>query len=212
MSWWLKAHRASLLAAIIAALGALAWLAASGRVLGGSIASPVKAGSAVPLALWLPLGVVASLCWSCSVDDVLNARTVAVRADRLLLTGFVAATTATAIAALLPAAVTAPSITGGVARNIVGLIGIAMIVRPRLGSAGASAAVAGYLAVAALLGAGPSGGAAWWAWPVAQRLDPWGAVAASVLFAIGLAVTSGRLPGSRPGGWSVPCGSPRPAP
>lgn len=193
MTWWLKAHRAGPLAAITIALGALAWLAASGRAFGGSVASPVKAGSAVPLALWLPLGVVAALCWSCSVDDALNARAVAVRPNRLLLTGFVAATAATAIAVLVPAATAAPSMTFGVARNIAGLIGLAMILRPRLGTAGASACVAGYLAVAALLGAEPSGAAAWWAWPVAQHLDPWGALAASGLLAMGLAVTSGWL-------------------
>lgn len=195
MRWWLKAHQTGPLAAVIVGLGCFTWLAASGRALGGSVASPVKAGSAVPIILWLPLAIVAALCWACSVDDLASARAVSIRSNRLLLTGFIAATMALAAAAVAPAAFSAPLLTAGVVRNIVGLVGLATILRPRIGAPAASATTAGYVAIAALLGAEPDGHAAWWAWPTAQHLDSWGPIAAGTLFAAGLATTA--LPTSR---------------
>ncbi len=191
MRWWLRAHRTGPLIGIIAGLGCLALAAASGLALDGSVTSPVNAGSAVPLILWLPLTVIAALCWACSIDDSLHSRAIAVRPNRLLLTGFVLAAVITSVAALIPAAVLEPGLMACAARNTIGLTGLAMIVRPRVGAAGASAASAGYLATAALLGAEPGGSAAWWAWPVAQRLDPWGVLVATALLLGGLTTTTG---------------------
>ena len=182
MRWWLRAHRAGALLGMVVGLGCFAWVSASGLAFDGSIASPVRAGSAVPLALWLPLGLVAALCWSSSVDDTSGARGVAKRSNSLLLVGFVVAVVVTSLAALIPAMVDAPQLMTAVARNIVGLVGLAMLAQRRLGAAGASAVTAAYLVIAALLGARTGGSAAWWAWPVAERLDAWGVfVAVSLL-------------------------------
>jgi len=62
------------------------------------------------------------------------------------------------------------------------------------GAAAASAIVSAYFVAAALLGAGPDGSAAWWAWPVAD-LGPVDAATAFALLAAGLAVTA--RPGTR---------------
>lgn len=189
MIWWLEAHRAGPLAGVTAGLGLVAWLAASGRVLGGSIASPVAAGSAIPLVLVLPLGIVAALCWACSTDDAIGARAVAVRPNGFLLASYAAVAVFLAVVALVPSALSAPALTAAIARNVVGLVGFALIVRARVGAAGASGLTAAYLAVAAALGAGPAGGAAWWAWPVAHHVGGCDGATAAVLLVVGLART-----------------------
>ncbi len=191
MRWWLRAHRAGPVGAVVVGLGALAWASASGRFLDGAVGSPVRPGSAVPISLWLPLTLVAVLCWACSIDATTSPRSVGLRRNGTLLVGYTSATVALAAASLVPAAVVAPSAVGGVGRNVVGLVGLAMILLPRLGSGGAAAATAGYLTVAALVGAGPRGTATWWAWPVAGRVEPWGLAAAVLLWIGGLLVLRG---------------------
>lgn len=190
MRWWLQAHRASTVAAVAIGLGMAAWLAASGSAIQGAMASPIAAGSAIPIALWLPLAFVATLCWSCSIDDERSARTIAIRSDRPLLAGFVATAVALALLALLPALATQADPSAAITRNAAGLTGLAPLARLRVGGAGASAITAAYLALAALLGARPQGAAAWWAWPVAEPVDAWGAGVAVALLVLGLLATA----------------------
>jgi hypothetical protein len=94
-----------------------------------------------------------------------------------------------ALLALLPALATDPGPSAAVARNVIGLTGLALLVRHHVGAAGASATAAAHLALAALLGARPQGEAAWWAYPVAEAVDPWGAGVAVALLLLGLTVT-----------------------
>lgn len=190
MRWWLRAHRTGTVVAVAVGLGALTWLAASGTAIEGTIASPIAAGSAVPIALWLPLAFVATLCWSCSIDDERSGRTIAIRSDRRLLAGFVAAAVGLALLALVPALATQADPSAAIARNAAGLTGLALLARLRLGSTGASAITAAYLALAALLGARPHGAAAWWAWPVAEPVDAWGVGVAAALLLVGLLATA----------------------
>ncbi len=187
MSWWLRAHRAGPLAAMLVAFGAVVWASNVRGAAGGRVPSPIRAGVATPLALWFPLGIVVAVCWACSIDEGRSGRSVTVRSNALLLAAFVVAVVSSAVLALVPMALDAPTLAAAVARNVVGLTGMALVLRRWAGGSGAAALTAGYLALAASLGAQPGGGASWWAFPVADRLGPGDAAIAALVFLAGMA-------------------------
>lgn len=194
MTWWLRAHQAHLPITAVVGVCIVAWLAAGGAALDGAIASPVKVGVAVPMVLWAPIAVVAAVCGALSVDDGRPDRSVTVRSNDALTAGFVVTILAVLLLGLLPAVVLVGSDPASVGRNAVGLVGLALLLRRRFGGGAATAIVAGYFVACALLGAEPDGGAAWWAWPVAD-LGPVDTIIAIVLIAAGLA--NGATAGTR---------------
>ncbi|MCU1371649.1 MAG: hypothetical protein JWO77_2843 [Ilumatobacteraceae bacterium] len=198
MSWWLRAHRAHLPVITAVAGSFMAWLAGAGVALDATVGSPLKVGVAVPVVLWWPVAVVGSVCASLAVDDGRLERGMTARANGQLEAWFVAAVVAGAGAGLVPAALVQTSAALAVARTTAGLVGLALVLRRRFGSDGAAVVVAAYFVTCALLGAGPDGDAAWWAWPVAE-LDLVDTALAAGLLALGLTVTAARpgMPGPR---------------
>ncbi|MET9293662.1 hypothetical protein [Streptomyces sp. NPDC003077] len=71
------------------------------------------------------------------------------------------------------------------ARNSVGFLGTALVVRPLLGAGIASVCVAALPLVCAAAGHRPGGGAQPWAWPIHEATSYWGAAEAAALFLLG---------------------------
>jgi hypothetical protein len=197
MRWWLRVHRTAPLALVLVAFGALAWASTSRGALGGRVPSPIRAGVATPVALWLPLGVMAAVCWACSVDEGRPDRSVTVRSNSRLLAGFVVAAVVSSVLVLAPTALGAPALAAAVARNVVGLVGVAMVLRRWIGGSAATAFTVGYLAIAASLGAQFGGGASWWAFPVSERVGAGDLAPAALAFAAGLAALAVAAPTRR---------------
>ncbi len=194
MTWWLRAHRIHLPVLAVVIGCAVAWLAEVRIAFEGAVASPFRAGVAVPLVLWWPVVVAGAVCASLSVDDGRPVRVTTVRSNGRLSAGLSAGTVVGTFVGFLPV-LWAQGLSGlAPARDVAGLVGLALLLRCLVGAAAASAIVSAYFVAAALLGAGPDGSAAWWAWPVAD-LGPVDAATAFALLAAGLAVTA--RPGTR---------------
>jgi hypothetical protein len=197
--WWLRAHRLGAMAVTLAMFGFGVWGARAGWFLSGSVASPMRPGSVLPVAFTMPMAVVAVLCWGLAIDELPGPWTRSPRSNRHLAAAYALAVTFAGVVALGPAAALEPGGVAPVARNLVGLIGVALVVRRRVGGTGASVMVAAYLVTAALFGARPDGQGAWWAWTVVTGVHVADACIALGCFAAGIIATAHGT-AERPGG------------
>ena len=186
MTWWLRAHRFGEVVAALAVVGVTAWASVSGRFLGVGVPGLAHAGAVTPLSLWLPLAVVAELCRALQPDEGSSRPGDRRRSNELLLLAYCVVVAAVVGLLLLPAAAADAALGLSVARNGLGLIGLALIGRRWLGGLAASAGVAGDVVLTALAGSRPGGSAAGWAWPASAAPTTGTLAAAAGCLVVGL--------------------------
>ncbi|RFU86052.1 hypothetical protein DY218_14190 [Streptomyces triticagri] len=194
MIWWLRAH------AVTAWVTGLVVCFAAAPVLAGSsvptLAMFSGVSGSIPVPLVLPVMPACLLlyglgCTSASGGSSHAASvrsTAAWRAGAVVCTGVVAVVVALGEAAWLDF-----PLGFAVARNLLGYLGVGLIVRQLLGVQYSAIAVAAVPLLCALIGPGPGGRPHGWMWP-AQGSGEWSAaLAAVVLFGVGMLATL-RLP------------------
>ncbi|KUL35424.1 hypothetical protein ADL22_27385 [Streptomyces sp. NRRL F-4489] len=182
MIWWLKAKNApAVAAATLAVYGAAVWLRQE------AIPVPALVGASGRLLITEILGVVPVALLVHGIDrgdafiEEVARRRAGLRNAALCL-GFAALTTVLGATAHLlwdrPEAVS-------LARNCLGFLGCALIVRTLLGPGIAMICVAALPLACAAAGRRPGGSAAPWAWPVHDATSLLGIAEAACLFAAG---------------------------
>ncbi|GGZ35694.1 hypothetical protein GCM10010387_32250 [Streptomyces inusitatus] len=190
MIWWLRAHAAvACVVTLVACLVVAPMLATSSiptlALFGGTTGS-------IPVPLVLPVLPVCVLLYAMSrtprTTDVTAVRNVPrLRAAALALAG-----AATVAIALLEAVVIDFPLGFAVARNVLGYLGLGLLVQrcaePRYGPV----TVAAVPVLCGLIGLGPGGSPYFWMWPAHPSGSPLAATAALLLFGSGLAAAATR--------------------
>ncbi|MER7005312.1 hypothetical protein ABT297_20010 [Dactylosporangium sp. NPDC000555] len=196
MIWWWRTR--ALTAVSIAFLGSLV----AAMVIGGEVLPlPSVAGSLlvpVVFAVLLPLVPIVFLWYGIDRSsgdlDATAVRAVAVR-DLSVAVTMVLATAAT---------VGVTSAAGwwdlgpGYLRNLIGCLGLTLLVAPLTGSRFAAIVPVAAVIISALFGTGPGGLVRWWAWPIADARAHSAFAEALLLLVLGVAVAFGvgaRTPG-----------------
>jgi hypothetical protein len=191
VTWWLLGHRIRLVVGLVALQTVVLAAVAAGWV-SVMIPTPFRIGAEpTPLVALVPLVVVGGLVTGLATDDIASPRTVARRDQGVLHVALVVSVIGAAIVAALISAGDA-AIGAVAARNLIGLTGMALLVRPLVGSAASVGVVAAFLVAAMLFGPGPAGSAGWWAWPIHAPASGISGVLAGSCLLGGLMVTASR--------------------
>ncbi|MFH8929060.1 hypothetical protein ACH4D4_18570 [Streptomyces pristinaespiralis] len=196
MTWWLRVHMVHLSFACVLACFVLAPLLAGSALPVPSLMGGFGAG--IPLPLVLPVAPVCVLLHAMSrapaEADVTAVRPVG--SYRTFMFGCVALVTVSL--GLIEAQWLDFGLGLGTARNLVGYLGVGLIVQHFLGSVYGPPAVAAVPVVCALIGLGPGRRPYPWAWPLHEGASVLAAAAALGLFAVGAVLGPRRTAESHP--------------
>jgi hypothetical protein len=196
VTWWLRVHMVHVSSACVLACFILAPLLAGSALPIPSLLGGFGAG--IPLPLVLPVAPVCVLLHAMSRAP-LETNITAVRpvwSYRTFLFGCVAFTAV--ILGLCEAQWLDFGLGLGTARNLVGYLGVGLIVQHFVGSLYGPLAVAAVPVLCALIGLGPGRRPYPWAWPLHESASVLAAAAALGLFAVGAALGLRRTAESRP--------------
>jgi hypothetical protein len=184
MIWSLRVRRVGLLTSVLTAYVAVLWAVGEASLPLPSFLSGMA--FLVPVADILPLGLAVAVLFAIDNDDSRLAR-LASRPMWLLDSGYILAVVILAVGASAALAAIGLQPHGYAAgRNLVGFVGLSLVLRAAVGGRAASGLVTAFVVVSLMFGAG-SGGLHPWAWPLAPADDAAVAFGVAVLMIIGLA-------------------------